>query len=99
LSFHNLACYYCQSVAIATRVIDGKYVCLFCEHLAHNERIERVTKETLRKFYTAQYQAALLGLITFLKMTPDELSEEVSMWLHYEVDSINVPMKKRGVTE
>lgn len=91
-------CYYCRSIGIETKNIDGKQVCRFCEHLAHEARIERVTKETLKKFYTSQYQAALLGLITFLGMTPDELQEEVSIWLHYEVDSINVPMKK-GVTE
>lgn len=90
----GLACYYCQSVGIKTKLIDGNQVCVLCEHKAHKARIDQVTRKTLKAFYTAQYQAALLGLIQFLDMTPDELIDEVHMWLRYEVDSINVPMKK-----
>lgn len=61
---------------------------------SNEERIKRITKEILEEFYTAQYKAALLGLIQFVGKTPDELSDEVTSWLHYEVDDFTDPMKE-----
>ena len=36
----GLACYYCESIGLKTKTIDGKDVCLFCEHLAKKEVVE-----------------------------------------------------------
>ena len=58
------------------------------------ERIVRITKETVENFYTAQYKAAFLGLIQFSQKTPDQLADEVHVWLHYEVDNFSDPMKE-----
>ena len=60
----------------------------FKEHLA------QLTKDTIRKYYTAQYKAALLGLIQFSGKTPDDLQDEVISWLHYHVDNFNDPLKR-----
>ena len=62
--------------------------------MSDKERIEKITKETIKEYYTAMYKAALLGLITFSKMTPDELIEEVNSWLHYHVDDFTNPIKE-----
>jgi hypothetical protein len=58
-------------------------------------RIENLTKKVLQDFYTAQYKAALLGLIQFIGKTPDELIDEVHTWLRYEVDNLNKPIDRR----
>ena len=63
--------------------------------MSDKERIQKLTSEILEEFYTAQYKAALLGLIQFIGKTPDELREQVSDWLRYEVDNFNKPIDRR----
>lgn len=58
------------------------------------EHLSKLTNETIKEYYTAQYRAALLGLIQFSGKTPDELTDEVHMWLHYNVDNFSDPVKK-----
>ena len=45
----SLACYYCQSIAIKTTKINGKDVCLFCEHLAREEEQTEAEPELERE--------------------------------------------------
>ena len=58
------------------------------------ERIEKITKDTIKEYYTAMYKAAILGLIQFSKLTPDEIADEIHSWLHYHVDDFTNPMKE-----
>lgn len=89
------ACDLCGDI-VQTYAIHGKQVCELCTHKAQKDHITKVAQETIKEYYRAQYKAALLGLIVFAHMTPDELQDEVSSWLHYHVDSFNKPMKKVG---
>ncbi len=60
--------------------------------MSTKERLDRITKRVLTEFYTAQYKAALLGLIQFVGKSPDQLQDEIRTWLRYEVDDFNNPL-------
>lgn len=61
------------------------------------EHLSDLTNDTIKAYYTAQYKAALLGLIQSGK-TPDELQDEVTNWLHYEVDNFSKPIRSVSVS-
>ncbi len=62
--------------------------------MTDEERIKEITKKTIREYYTAMYKAAILGLIQFSKITPDDIADEIHAWLHYHVDDFTDPMKE-----